>query len=87
VKHWIDSNQIGRRNLSPDDFKLILGRIYNRMKKTHGGDRKSNGQNVHLKNTDANQFKQSGQNDRSAESIAVEHGVYKLKREKMNRVD
>lgn len=30
---WIDKNQIGRRNLHPEAFRLILGRIYNRTKK------------------------------------------------------
>lgn len=30
---WIDANQLGRRNLSPDAFKLLLGRRYNRVKK------------------------------------------------------
>jgi ParB family chromosome partitioning protein len=38
---WIDKNQIGKRNLSPDDFRIISGRIYNRRKKNFGGDRKS----------------------------------------------
>jgi hypothetical protein len=31
---WIDVNQLGRRNLSPDNFKLVLGRVYNRRKKS-----------------------------------------------------
>jgi N6-adenosine-specific RNA methylase IME4 len=31
---WMDANQLGRRNLSPDAFKLALGRRYNRTKKT-----------------------------------------------------
>ena len=30
---WMDTNQLGRRNLSPVDFKLALGRRYNRSKK------------------------------------------------------
>lgn len=30
---WIDANQLGRRNLTPDAFRLLLGRRYNRMKK------------------------------------------------------
>ena len=30
---WIDANQIARRNLTPDAFRLALGRRYNRMKK------------------------------------------------------
>lgn len=36
VLDWIDRNQIGRRNLSPDAFRLVLGRIYNRRKKVVG---------------------------------------------------
>ena len=38
---WIDANQLGRRNLSPDVVSLIRGRIYNRVKHKLGGDRKS----------------------------------------------
>lgn len=33
---WIDRNQIGRRNLTPDAFRFTLGRIYNRTKKANG---------------------------------------------------
>ena len=36
VEDWMDSNQLGRRNLSPDAFKMILGRRYNRAKKGNG---------------------------------------------------
>ena len=32
VLDWIDRRQISQRNLSPADFKLISGRIYNRKK-------------------------------------------------------
>lgn len=59
---WIDDNQLGRRNLTPDQFRLILGRKYNRAKKLHGGDRKSSGQNAHLIS-------------KTAEAIGSEHGV------------
>ena len=58
---WIDKNQIARRNLSPDDFRLAVGRLYNRTKKAHGGERVSSGQNVHM--------------PRTAETIARESGV------------
>lgn len=61
AEDWIDKNQLGRRNLSPDDFRMILGRRYNRQKLPHGGDRKSKDQIDPLKN--------------AAESIAAEHGV------------
>jgi ParB-like chromosome segregation protein Spo0J len=46
---WIDIRQIGRRNLTKDDFQNIVGRVYNRRKKSHGGDRKSSCQNDNLK--------------------------------------
>ncbi len=36
VEDWIDKNQASRRNLHPDDFKIVTGRIYNRRKKTVG---------------------------------------------------
>jgi len=32
----MDANQLGRRNLTPDAFKWILGRRYNRTKKADG---------------------------------------------------
>ena len=65
---WIDTNQLGRRNLKPDQASLIRGRLYNRKKKKQGG-------------TGANQFKQKCQSDTSAKSddtaqaIADESGV------------
>jgi len=45
---WIDKNQLGRRNLTPDAFRYHLGRLYQRSKKSHGGDRKSSDQIDHL---------------------------------------
>lgn len=38
---WTDANQLGRRNLTPDQRSIIRGRRYNRTKKAQGGDRKS----------------------------------------------
>lgn len=61
AEDWIDKNQLGRRNLSPDDFRMILGRRYNRQKMPHGGDHKSKAQIEPLIN--------------AAETIAAEHGV------------
>jgi len=34
---WIDKNQLGRRNLTPDQMSLIRGRMYERAKKPCGG--------------------------------------------------
>lgn len=45
VKDWIDKNQLGKRNLTPDMVRLIRGRIYNRTKSKGHGD-KSGRQNV-----------------------------------------
>lgn len=58
---WIDANQLGRRNLHPDQMSLLRGRRYNRTKKAHGGDRKSKDQNDPLANT--------------AQALAAQHGV------------
>lgn len=63
---WVDANQLGRRNLTPDQTALIRGRRYNRAKRKQGG-------------TGANQHRlQSGQSAHSAKTadrIAKEHGV------------
>jgi len=65
AEDWIDKNQLGRRNLTPDQMSLLRGRRYNRAKKAQGG-------------TGANQYKQKDQNDTSANTakrLAKEHGV------------
>lgn len=67
---WIDKNQIGRRNLHPEAFKLILGRIYNRTKSTHGGNRGNQhtapkGQNVTLPDTAKELGEQHNVSDRT----------------------
>lgn len=63
---WMDKNQLGRRNLTPDIFKVILGRIYNRTKKTKAEAGEKGGAS-------------KGQNDTclesTAEKLAKEHGV------------
>ena len=59
---WIDRNQLGRRNLSRQDYKLLLGRRYNRAK--NQGER-----------TDLTSDK-SCQKSTTAERIAKDHGVH-----------
>lgn len=59
---WIDKNQLGRRNLTPEQVSLIRGRRYNRADKAQG------------KRTDLT----SGQNVpklTAAETLAEQHGV------------
>jgi hypothetical protein len=58
---WIDRNQLGRRNLSRQDYKLLLGRRYNRAKKQGERTDLTSGQNA--------------QKSTTAEKIAREHGV------------
>jgi len=58
---WIDRNQLGRRNLSKQDYKLLLGRRYNRAKKAaHRPD---------------NVEKITALPERTAERLAKDHGV------------
>src|SRR4051812_11072656 len=68
---WIEDNQLGRRNLTPNQFAYFIGRKYERLKKAQGG-------------TGANQYtddEQSDQNDHSAKPektsqiIAGQHGI------------
>ncbi|MEP0343360.1 hypothetical protein [Rhodopirellula bahusiensis] len=44
AENWIDVNQAGKRNLGPISFRIVSGRIYNRRKKKHGGERRSKDQ-------------------------------------------
>lgn len=66
VLEWVEDNQLGRRNLTIEQFRLLIGRKYNRLKLKQGGDR-------------GNQYTVAkGQNDplpTTAEAIATEHGV------------
>lgn len=64
VIDWMEDNQLGRRNLKPDAFTYLLGRKYNRQKKSQGGDR-------------GNQYVAKDQNDTlpTADKLAVQHGV------------
>ena len=59
---WIDKNQLGRRNLSRQDYKLLLGRRYSRA--TRQGER-----------TDLTSGKSYPKSERTSERIAKEHGV------------
>jgi phage N-6-adenine-methyltransferase len=67
---WIDKNQIARRNLSPDDFRLAVGRRYNRTKKAandggKGTPKATDGQNVQRLHTAATIAAESGIDERT----------------------
>lgn len=72
---WILRTQLARRNLTPTEYKVILGRIYNGRKKDHGGERENAGRKA--KGADKQGTKSSGQPDhleRTADEIAKETG-------------
>lgn len=62
---WMDAHQLGRRNLSPDARRLLLGRRYNRIKR-------SSAENL-VQNAPKSQSETSGET--TAERLAHEHGV------------
>ena len=64
---WIDRNQLGRRNLSRQDYKLLLGRRYNRVKRNAGGQEG----NTNAAKNEAEKVTTS----KTAERLAKEHGV------------
>jgi len=62
---WMDANQLGRRNLKPDQLSYLLGRRYSRTKKDeHDGGKGGTRSGVQI----AHHLK-------TAESLAKEHGV------------
>lgn len=61
---WMDANQLGRRNLTPDQRSLLRGRSYNRTKKTPAQAGAMRGQAV-------DKMSQA----RTSEEIAAKHGV------------
>lgn len=63
---WMYRKQLGRRNLSNEQRTMLIGKMYEARKHTHGGDRKSSSQNDDLK--------MSG---RTSEQIAAELGIGK----------
>lgn len=63
---WIDANQLGRRNLTPDQVSLLRGRRYNRLKRARGGT----GANQHTE-----QKCQNGTSASVADKLAADNGV------------
>lgn len=59
---WIDANQLGRRNLTPDQYSLLRGRRYNRTKR-QGERTDKTSDHFEQKSTD------------TAERLAKQHGV------------
>jgi|GEM_PF-4887486 len=68
---WIDRNQLARRNPSPDEFKLVLGRRYERVKKTIPNPDGAGGKSGKIVGYQ-NDTDQSG---KTRQHLAKEHGV------------
>ena len=67
VMDWMDANQLGRRNLTKDQFTLLIGRRYNRVKKSQGAP-----------SGNSNAAKQTDQNDpvvSTADKLATDYGI------------
>lgn len=64
VIDWVERNQLGRRNLTPDWFKYLLGRLYNRTKKA--AHRPVKGDQIDPLNS---------QPEKTAAKLAKEHAV------------
>ena len=71
---WVDANQLGRRNLTPDQMALLRGRRYNRQKKSASFEKgKSwNGNPGGKANAVGDHFDHP---QKTAESLARQHGV------------
>lgn len=65
---WMDKNQLGRRNLHPDAFTLLLGRRFNRQKKREGAPDGN-------KNASRKQLRKVCTVDSTAQKLAKEHSV------------
>jgi hypothetical protein len=67
AKEWIIKNQLGRRNLSPKDFKLLVGMLYNQRKKAVGS--------VNQHTVAKGQIDPQQKQDSTAGAVAAETGV------------
>jgi len=56
VLDWIDKNQLGKRNLSKEDYDNRMGRLYNSEKKKHGGQGGHRWQQAKVIQVDGNQL-------------------------------
>lgn len=71
VEDWIDANQLGRRNLRPEQMSLLRGRRYNRTKKTV-----TNAEGIGGKSGKIVDY-QNDKQQTTAERLAEQHGVSK----------
>jgi 16S rRNA G966 N2-methylase RsmD len=86
VKDWIDANQLGRRNLTPDQRQVLIGRRYNREKnknKFKGNQYSGEGKNFTNQNTADKLSKEYNVSDRTIKNYATVADFYEqLEKEK-----
>ncbi len=71
AKEWICENQLGRRNLSPEQKKCLIGNKYDTNKHTRGG----NHGNQHTKVAKCQDDTLADESDDIAEKLAKQYGV------------
>lgn len=80
---WMERNQLGRRNLSPEAYTLLLGRLYNRAKRRVGGRPASTGRApertseafAREHHVDKRTVERAGRFQKAASKLGVEHEV------------
>lgn len=70
AKNWMLMNQLGRRNLSPDNLTILRGQLYRLAKGEQGGDKKSKGKICTLKNAAADIAEKTGVSERTIKNDA-----------------
>lgn len=73
---WMDRNQLGRRNLTPDQRRIIIGRRYLREKKQGERNDLTCGQSVQKSTTAEKIAEQSGVDERSVRRYAKDAELY-----------
>lgn len=72
AKAWICSNQLGRRNLTPEQKDYLIGTQYESEKQAYGDLERFTANSVNLP---SGQIDHLGENEKTSEKIAREHGV------------
>jgi len=66
---WVEDNQLGRRNLTPDEFRRLIGRKYNRVKASIPNPDGAGGKSGKVVRD------QNDPQQKTADKLSAEHGV------------
>jgi len=75
---WVDANQLGRRNLTPDQMSVLRGRRYSRRKKAASFENGKSGNSAGRPPANKAGKEQGGKSchpDKTADSLAKQYGV------------